>query len=152
MTPQESRIQESLADLRVLAAEDNEINRKVLSSLLQIFGVEPHIVDDGAEALAAWRLRRYDLILMDLHMPRMDGLTATRLIRKEERLQGWRPVPIIAVTSAADQYERQAHALGLDGVVAKPINLQVLFRTIERTLRAAQKQGESRSFAPRAAG
>src|SRR5581483_8432007 len=74
--------------LRLLAAEDNEINQLVLQTLLKQVGVEPTIVADGEQALAAWRAGDWDLILMDVQMPGMDGVTATQMIRAEEAQSG----------------------------------------------------------------
>ncbi|HEX2559646.1 ATP-binding protein, partial [Phenylobacterium sp.] len=70
--------------VRVLAAEDNPVNQLVLRTLLGQFGIAPHIVSDGLEAVAAWRAEPWDLILMDAQMPRMDGVEATRAIREAE--------------------------------------------------------------------
>ena len=76
--------------LRVLAAEDNRVNQLVLRTLLTQMGLEPVIVDNGAEAVAAWEESEWDLILMDVQMPVMDGLSATQAIRVREAETGRR--------------------------------------------------------------
>jgi CheY-like chemotaxis protein len=83
---------------RVLVAEDNEINRRVALAMLERIGCRVETVVNGREALEAQASRRYDLVLMDVQMPEMDGLTATAAIRARERASGHRP-PIIAMTA-----------------------------------------------------
>src|SRR5690606_4703704 len=101
--PPPTRSEETGRVLRILAAEDHPVNRQVLTLLLSQVGITPHIVDNGAEAVEAWRrvspAGPWDLILMDVQMPVMDGPTATRQIRAEERARGLRPAPIIALTA-----------------------------------------------------
>jgi CheY-like chemotaxis protein/two-component sensor histidine kinase len=85
--------------LRVLAAEDNTVNQLVLKTLLHQLGIEPVVVENGAEAVAAWKAQHWDVILMDVQMPRMDGPTATRAIREAEAADGRPRTPIIALTA-----------------------------------------------------
>jgi CheY-like chemotaxis protein len=126
----------------VLAAEDNTVNQLVLKALLHQAGIEPVIVENGREAVEAWEREPWDLVLMDMHMPEMDGLAATRAIRAAEvRLHRPR-TPIIALTANAmthqiDEYVR----CGMDGHVAKPIDAAALFATLERVLDAAEAEG-----------
>jgi signal transduction histidine kinase/CheY-like chemotaxis protein len=121
--------------IRVLAAEDNQINRLVLKTLLGQIGIEPDIVSDGALAVEAWRTGAYDVILMDIQMPEMDGVAATRTIRSEERATGRRRTPILGLTANAMSHQvadyRQA---GMDGHVAKPIDIAQLFRALEAVI------------------
>ena len=121
--------------LRVLVAEDNRVNQLVILALLQHIAVVPKIVDDGQAAVEAWEAGDWDLILMDMQMPRMDGLTAARIIRERERAAGRARTPIIALTANAmtDQVAAYLDA-GMDGFVAKPIEVGQLFATIERAL------------------
>ncbi len=132
--------------LRVLAAEDNSVNQLVLKALLHQAGIEPVIVENGREAVEAWEREPWDLVLMDMHMPEMDGLAATRAIRAAEvRLHRPR-TPIIALTANAmthqiDEYVR----CGMDGHVAKPIDAAALFATLERVLDAAEADGWERA-------
>ena len=107
--------------LRVLLAEDNPVNRELICALLEPFDIEVQIAVDGVEAVTAEAASDFDLILMDVQMPNMDGLTATRRIR--ERAGGRRRVPIVAVTAniLPDQIQR-CIAAGMDGHLGKPIS------------------------------
>ena len=125
--------------LRVLAAEDNTINQLVLKTLLHQAGVEPHVVNDGAEAVAAWENGDWDIILMDIQMPNMDGPTATRLIRSREAQQGRARTPIIALTAnAMSQQIGEYLALGMDACVTKPIEVGLLFDAMDDVLDQAE--------------
>ena len=130
--------------LRVLAAEDNPTNQLVLRTLLEQAGVAVHIVSDGAEAVAAWRSAPWDMVLMDIRMPRMDGVAATRAIRALEAAAGQPRTPILAVTADAMSHQSQQYAeAGMDGVVSKPIQLAELAAVV-----AAAAAHESASDAP----
>jgi signal transduction histidine kinase/ActR/RegA family two-component response regulator len=123
------------AALRILAAEDNSVNQLVLKTLLNQVGIDPMVVGDGAEALAAWREHDWDLILMDVQMPVMDGPTATRTIRDAERARGRARTPIVALTANAMAHQiAEYRAAGMDGFVAKPIDVEKLFAAIEAAL------------------
>jgi PAS domain S-box-containing protein len=125
----------ALPALRVLAAEDNSINQLVLRTMLQQAGVDPTIVADGREALDAWRRADWDLVLMDIQMPEMDGLTATRAIRDSESETGRRRTPIIALTANAMAHHIAEYAAGgMDGFVAKPIEVGRLFAAMDAAL------------------
>jgi CheY-like chemotaxis protein len=127
--------------LKVLAAEDNRVNRIVLEALLAQIGVEPMIVEDGAEAVAAWRARDWDLILMDVHMPVLDGVGAVRAIRAEETATGRRRTPVIALTANAMTHQvNDLLACGMDLHVAKPIDAAALFGAIEAALDMAEAE------------
>ena len=108
--------------LRILIAEDNSTNRQVVMHQLRRLGHQATAVEDGAKAVAAYRAAPYDLILMDVMMPDMDGLTATRLIRSEEPAD--QHLPIIGLT-AGSQADHLAGCLaaGMDDVATKPITL-----------------------------
>jgi len=117
--------------LRILLAEDNPINQRLTERVLQKMGYDCDLAGNGAEALAALRRQDYDIIFMDVQMPEMDGLEATRQIRA-----GWpaeaRPV-IIAMTAAATRTDRdQCLDAGMDDFVTKPVRLDDLRRVIER--------------------
>lgn len=125
--------------LRVLAAEDNHVNRLVLEAILSQVGVEPHFVGDGQIAIEAWRGATWDLILMDAQMPIMDGAEATRAIRSEELQTGRQRTPIIALTANALKHQVSAYIdCGMDEVVPKPIEIPVLISAMQRVLEIQQ--------------
>jgi len=118
---------------RVLLAEDNAVNVLVARSMLQSLGLEVTVAADGAHALASYLEARPAVVLMDCHMPHMDGFEATRRIRAEERERGWHRTPIIAVTANALQEDRR-HCLdaGMDDYLSKPFTAEELREAIER--------------------
>jgi CheY-like chemotaxis protein len=120
--------------LQILLVEDNPINQKVAARLLEKRGHTVTVVNNGREALDALALRPFDLVLMDLSMPDMDGLTATALIRQRE--QGTdRRVPIVAVTAHALVGDRErCLAAGMDGYVSKPVNPGALLNVMAQVL------------------
>lgn len=120
---------------RVLAAEDNAVNQMVLTTLLQQIGVQPVVVSNGQEAVVAWEEKDWDLVIMDVQMPVMDGPAATRAIRLRELETGRKRTPIIALTANVMAHQVSAyHAAGMDRVVAKPIEASALFRALEAGL------------------
>jgi CheY-like chemotaxis protein/anti-sigma regulatory factor (Ser/Thr protein kinase) len=117
--------------LRVLAAEDNPVNRMVLKALLAQIDIEPAFVENGLEAVEAWEAADWDVILMDVQMPQMDGPTATRRIRARESELGRAQTPIIAVTANAMIHQVASYrAAGMTEVVSKPINVETLFSAL----------------------
>ncbi|MBP8247025.1 MAG: PAS domain S-box protein [Phenylobacterium sp.] len=134
----EAEPHEALPPLRVLAAEDNLINQLVLQTLLHQAGIEPVMVSDGAQALEAWRAGQWDVILMDVQMPVMDGPTAARTIREEEARLGRARTPIVALTANAMAHQvAEYYGAGMDDFVPKPLEAALLFAALERTLEAA---------------
>ena len=124
--------------LRLLAAEDNPVNQLVLKALLAQIGVEPVMVGDGVDAVAAWESGEWDVILMDVQMPRMDGPTATRFIRERELAQRRRRTPIVALTANAMTHQVSEYlAAGMDAFVAKPIEIDRLFAVLEAAVALA---------------
>ncbi len=120
----------ALTGLQILLVEDNEINQEVALRMLEKTGAEVFIVEDGAQAVAVALQTHFDLILMDLQMPVMDGFEATRQIRA----QGQR-MPIIALSAAVMQEDKQrAAAAGADDHIAKPIDSAVLYQTLRHWL------------------
>ena len=118
--------------LRVLLAEDHPINQKVVQLILAPLGAEITLAEDGAQALAAFRVGVFDLVLMDMQMPVMDGLTATMAIRDEEHRRGGPRTPIIMLSAnAMTQHRRDAMAAGADHHIAKPITAHLLMDGIE---------------------
>ena len=120
------------AALRVLLAEDNPINRRVAERLLQKKGHSTALASNGREALERIRAERFDIVLMDVQMPDLDGYAATAAIRKLEATKGGH-LPIIGVTAHAMDGDRErCLAAGMDGYVAKPILPKLLYAEIER--------------------
>ena len=121
--------------LRVLVVDDNATNRLVLTTLLDQFEIANTAVDGGQAAIDACAAGGWDLILMDIHMPGMDGLTASKQIRAREQAMGQARTPIIAVTASVLSHETEAYfAAGMDDCIAKPIEIGVLFETIRRAM------------------
>jgi signal transduction histidine kinase/ActR/RegA family two-component response regulator len=120
-----------LGGLKVLAAEDNATNQLVLKTVLHAMGLEPLIVENGAEAVDAWAAGGFDVILMDIQMPGLDGVAATREIRKREKASGAPRIPIVALSANAMKHQVAEYlAAGMDGHLAKPIQLDRLYATL----------------------
>jgi signal transduction histidine kinase/DNA-binding response OmpR family regulator len=120
-----------LAGVRLLLVEDNPINQNVAKGILEQAGAVVALAENGALAVELLRGERFDLVLMDVQMPVMDGFTATRLIREELHLQ----MPVIAMTAGVMESEReQCIAAGMDDFIAKPIDVEQMFSTIKRWL------------------
>jgi CheY-like chemotaxis protein len=118
--------------LRVLVAEDNAVNQKLILRLLQRRGHEVTLAVNGIETVALAGSREFDLILMDLEMPELDGAGATRRIRQDEAGRGQR-IPIIALTAhALEGVEEQCLAAGMDAYLAKPIQSAELYAALQR--------------------
>jgi signal transduction histidine kinase/ActR/RegA family two-component response regulator len=126
----------SLEGLRVLVAEDHPTNRKVVEIVLEPFGVDLTMVEDGQAALAALDAASFDAVLMDMQMPVMDGLTATRAIRAREAASGAAPVLVIMLTAnAMEEHVAAAHAAGADLHLAKPLHPAQLLEALARVRR-----------------
>ena len=117
--------------LRILLAEDNPVNQRVALHVLKKAGHAPLAVGNGREALAALEREAFDLVLMDVQMPEMDGFEATRAIREQE-IQTGRHLPIVAMTAHAMKGDRERCLdAGMDEYVSKPIQKGDLFRAIQ---------------------
>ncbi len=128
-------------EVRVLAAEDNDTNQLVLKTLLSQVGIEATLVENGRQALEAWESQDWDIVLMDIQMPVMDGVAATRAIRERERATGRRRTPIIAVTANAMTHQvAEYRTAGMDGMVPKPIDMTALFHAMELALEPADEE------------
>ncbi|MDP3540490.1 MAG: CBS domain-containing protein [Azonexus sp.] len=128
------------AGTRILLAEDNSINEEVAAELLQSAGLALDIAHHGGEAVALAKQRHYDLVLMDIQMPVLDGLEATRIIRA---LPGWSAVPILAMTANVFNDDREnCLAAGMNDHVAKPVDPDVLLATLARWLPGAEPPKE----------
>ena len=119
---------------RVLVVEDNPINQKVMTRLLSRLGISNDVRSNGAEALEVLAEADFDLVLMDIQMPVMDGFEATRTIRAKEEATGDH-IPIVAVTANAQGVDRDnSIAAGMDGYLTKPLQKEELQRIVERFL------------------
>ena len=122
-------------ELRMLVVDDNATNRAVLQAMLGHLGMTCGVAGDGHEAVAMWEAAAWDAILMDIHMPGMDGLEAGRIIRAREAAQGRTRTPILAVTASVLTHETDRYlAAGMDGFVAKPISAQRLLTALDTAL------------------
>jgi len=134
--------------LRVLAAEDNVTNQRLLAAMLEPLGVALTMVVDGAEAVDAFTAERFDLVLMDVQMPTMNGVDATRAIRALEAARGEAATPIIAVSANVMSHQIEEYlAAGMNGFVAKPVEIAALVDAIERALAAAPESDIAREAA-----
>ena len=121
--------------IRLLAAEDNPVNQKVLQAIVEPMDVELIIVGDGRAAVEAWRRENYDLILMDIQMPIMDGIAAAKAIRAAETKEHRPRTPILALTANAMVHQIEEYmAAGMDGHVSKPIEIAKLYDALNRAL------------------
>jgi CheY-like chemotaxis protein len=128
--------------LRVLAADDNPTNQKVIAAVLAPLNAEVELVADGAACVEAWKRGGFDIVLMDIHMPVMDGVEAARAIRALEVSEGRKRIPIVAVTANALVHQVEGYmAAGMDGHVAKPIEVTKLYDAIETAVAAARREG-----------
>ncbi len=132
----------SVPPLHILLAEDNQVNQIVAARLLERQGCTVEIVGNGAEAVARVASRSYDLVLMDVHMPELDGWAATNQIRKLEESTG-RHTPIIAMTALAMTGDAErCLAAGMDAYVPKPLDIQRLMETINAVVATQHPSGE----------
>jgi CheY-like chemotaxis protein len=124
-----------LVGRRVLLVEDNEVNRFLATELLTELGVDVAIATNGRECVDRVHAEAFDVVLMDIQMPVMDGLTATKLLRAESRFQS---LPIIAMTAHAMSGDRErCLAAGMDGYLSKPLDADALATAVESGLVAA---------------
>jgi two-component system, sensor histidine kinase and response regulator len=129
-----SDLAKRLPPLHILLAEDSVVNQKLALALLEPYGHTVTVANNGAEAVRKYASESFDLVLMDVQMPEMDGLEATRLIRDAER--GFdRHTPIIALTAHAIKGDREACLeTGMDAYISKPVRARELYDSIERLL------------------
>ena len=118
--------------LRILLAEDNVVNQKVAARVLERRGHRITLANNGAEAVTLFARDKFDLILMDIQMPEMNGYEATTAIRDRERTTGAH-IPIIALTAHAMTGDRdRCLAAGMDDYISKPIHLEELLQKVEQ--------------------
>jgi CheY-like chemotaxis protein len=138
--------------LRILVAEDNRINQRLAVGILEKYGHTIELASNGKEALAAFERSPFDLILMDVQMPDLNGFEATRAIRAKDRING-KHTPIIAATAYALEGDRErCLAAGMDAYISKPIKPDELFRAIDDVITSGpntkQIQGDATTESP----
>lgn len=140
----EARASSSGLGLRVLCAEDHPINRKVVELLLSTMGCHTSFAENGQEAVDIWELGVFDIVLMDLHMPEMDGETATRIIRARETETGRVRTPILALTAnASEQHVAACLEAGMDGHIAKPFRPEELVTAMRHAMAHREAREDS---------
>ena len=134
-TSEEPAARPATAPLHILLAEDSLDNRFLIATYLKNLPYELEVAEDGRVAIDKFKSSRYDLVLMDMQMPQIDGLTATRTIRQWESERGLSPTPIIALTASAleDDVQRSL-AAGCNAQASKPIKRRILLEMIQKTL------------------
>ena len=132
----------AIRKVHILLAEDNLINQRLAVSMLEKAGHSVVVANNGRQAVQAWQSERFDLILMDVQMPEMDGFEAVAEIRRQQEQDPDRPrTPIVALTAHALKGDRErCLAAGMQDYVSKPINPKALFRAIENVMPANQTQ------------
>ncbi len=126
-----------MSHLRVLLAEDHQINRLLVSKILNRVGIEPDLACDGLEVLQRLKEHTYDVVLMDLQMPNMDGLTATQQIRADLRID--QPYIIALTANAFAEDKAKCHAAGMNDFISKPISIDGLVSALKNVKSTHQK-------------
>ena len=130
--------------LKILVAEDGIANRKLLAELLTTWGHDATVVEDGRPAVEAAEANSFDLVLMDVEMPEMDGMEAARQIRRLEKASNIPPTPIIALTGhTMDEDRDRCLSAGIDAIVSKPICSQSLAETIKTVVAGGEQEQSS---------
>jgi CheY-like chemotaxis protein len=125
----------------ILIAEDDQVNRQTLGVILRKFNFDIDFAEDGQKAVEMWERGEYELILMDIQMPRMNGFDATGAIREKERTRGGH-APFVALTAhALKEDKKKCLDAGMDTYVSKPIDFKVCVQVMRETLK---KNGEVR--------
>jgi len=133
ITPTVNLNPEPLNGVRILVVEDDAFNQKIVNQVLKNFGASIVLANNGLEALVALEQEAFDIVLMDLHMPSMNGYEATLAIRKQAR---YAELPVITLSaSVTDEEKRRCLATGMNDFIAKPINKIELLATLERWLK-----------------
>jgi CheY-like chemotaxis protein len=132
--------------LHVLVAEDNSVNQRLVRRLLEKRGHHVDVVGNGLEALRALSDKSYDLVLMDMQMPELDGLETTARIRMQEEAAGSRHQPIVALTAnAMSGDEERCRRAGMDGYLTKPFQSEKLDEVLEKYAIESAAQSETKS-------
>ncbi|MCB1801725.1 MAG: EAL domain-containing protein [Gammaproteobacteria bacterium] len=134
-----------LFDARVLLAEDNYVNQEVALGMLELLGCQVDIAEDGQQAIDAYRDKPYDLVLMDCHMPTVDGFEAAAAIRDIENQKGAPRTPIIALTADIQKgVQAQCAQAGMDGYLSKPFDQLGLSGILQQYLHVSEKSAANR--------
>ena len=135
--PRQWKEREDFAGCRVLLADDNELNREIARTLLEMRGMEVETAEDGQEAVNLYRSRGagyFSAVLMDIRMPLMDGLEATRTIRAMEG-DGMGSIPILAMTANAFEEDKaRAFEAGMNGYLVKPLDMEAVLDELKKHL------------------
>ena len=129
---------QAIAPLSILLAEDNEVNRIVATKILEVLGYQPDVVVDGEEVLRALERKPYDVILMDLMMPKLDGLEATRQIRRHPP-EGVAPHVIAVTASVLPEEQERCREAGMDDFLSKPLQLSAVRAALLRCFHAREE-------------
>jgi CheY-like chemotaxis protein/anti-sigma regulatory factor (Ser/Thr protein kinase) len=141
----------TIGPLNILLAEDSLVNQKLAIALLELHGHQTTVVGNGRDAVVALGSQHFDVVLMDVQMPEMDGLEATAAIRARERINGGH-VPIIAMTAHALKGDRElCLEAGMDEYISKPINSEHLFDALEKLVQSSAQPAEP-AVAPSSSG
>jgi two-component system sensor histidine kinase/response regulator len=133
-----SSLVKHLAGAKILLVEDNEVNQLVARKILERAGFEVAVAGDGRQALERIRSENYDLVLMDIQMPVMDGLTATEEIRRDPRFAD---LPIVAMTAHAMTQDRERSLIaGMNDHICKPLDIVELFRCLAKWIKSRPDQ------------
>ena len=131
-------LSKTICGARVLLVEDNPINQKVANDMLANVGIVPDIANNGIEAIRMVEEHNYDIVLMDVQMPEMDGYTATQHIRQQQRFQ---EMPIIAMTAHALESDRQqCLQVGMDDYISKPIEPELLYTRLAHWIKITERE------------
>jgi two-component system, sensor histidine kinase len=142
--PSDAETEGQEAPLRVLLVEDNEVNRKVIACILGMVNADLTWAENGLEGVNAFQRQSFDVVLMDLQMPVMDGYTATREIRAFESSRGQGRTPVIVVSANVRPEDMQAsRAAGADRHLGKPVDVTALFAAISEAMALAAQTDET---------
>lgn len=132
LTRPETQPVTDLGYLKVLLAEDHQINRLLVSKMLNRVNIKPDLACDGLEALAYMHAKDYDVILMDLQMPNIDGITATKEIRANPKIH--QPYIIALTANVFAENKAECYAVGMNGFISKPVTIESLVSALDKTI------------------
>jgi len=118
--------------IRILIAEDDAVMRHLMATILARHGMSCAVVADGLSAVQAWESEHFDFVVMDVQMPVMDGLKATRMIREKESVRGGHTVIIATTAFAMDEDRQNCLKAGMDEYLSKPLDLELLLDIVKK--------------------